>query len=167
MDAFQQTVTTFAGQNSGAGKYRNVGRIVLLTVICVSVIGLVLGILATVFAPQLLSLYLKDGGDAITYGVTRMQYVCIFYFICGIMNVLSGSLRGMGASTVPMIVTILGGCGLRILWVATVFRRWHDLGTLYMIFPVSWIATVLVLAVCFFVIWKKRLKLPSMIQNEE
>lgn len=161
MDAFVQTVTTFVGQNSGARKYRNVGKIVLLTVICVTAIGLLMGALATVFAPQLLSLYLKDGGDAITYGATRMQYVCMFYFMCGIMNVMSGSLRGMGASTVPMVVTVLGGCGLRILWVATVFQRWHDLGTLYMIFPVSWLATVLVLTGCFFVIWKKRLKLPG------
>ncbi len=159
MDAFSQTSTTFVGQNSGARKYRNVGKITLLIVLCVSAVGILLGGLATIFAPQLLSLYLKDSLKAIEYGAIRMGYVCLFYFICGVMNVLSGSLRGMGASTVPMVVTIMGGCGLRILWVATVFQKWHDLGTLYMVFPVSWIATVLVLVVCFLTVWKKRLKI--------
>lgn len=160
MNAFQQTATTFVGQNSGARKYRNVGRIALLSVTCVTVVGLLLGTLGRVFAPQLLSLYLKDSSEAISYGVTRMNYVCVLYFLCGIMDVLSGSLRGMGASTVPMIVTILGACGLRIVWVATVFARWRNIGTLFLVFPVSWIVTIAVLVVCFLVIWKKRLKLP-------
>ena len=158
MDAFSQTSTTFVGQNSGARKYRNVGKITLLIVLCVSAVGFMLGGLATLFAPQLLSLYLKDSAKAIEYGAIRMGYVCLYYFICGIMNVLSGSLRGMGASTVPMVVTIMGGCGLRILWIYTVFQKWHDLGTLYMVFPVSWIVTVLVLAVCFLTVWRKRMK---------
>ncbi len=161
MNAFQQTATTFVGQNSGARKYKNVGRIVGLSLICVTVTGLLLGILGRVFAPQLLALYLKEGGDSITYGEIRMNYVCILYFLCGIMDVLSGSLRGMGASTVPMVVTILGACGLRIVWVATVFERIGTLESLFMVFPVSWIVTIIALAICFVIIWKKRLKLPG------
>lgn len=167
MNAFQQTVTTFVGQNSGARKYKNVGKIVGLTLICVTVVGLILGTLGRVFAPQLLSLYLKEGGDAIRYGQIRMNYVCLMYFLCGIMDVLSGSLRGMGKSVVPMIVTIIGACGLRIVWVYTVFRNAADLatetriGVLFTVFPVSWIVTIAALAVCFLTIWKKRLKLPG------
>lgn len=161
MNAFQQTATTFVGQNSGARKYKNVGRIVGLSLICVTVTGLILGTLGRVFAPQLLSLYLKEGGDSIDYGVIRMNYVCILYFLCGIMDVLSGSLRGMGASTVPMVVTILGACGLRIVWVATVFERIHTLESLFTVFPVSWIVTIIALVICFVIIWKKRLKLPG------
>lgn len=161
MNAFQQTATTFVGQNSGARKYKNVGRIVGLSLICVTVTGLLLGILGRVFAPQLLALYLKEGGDSITYGQIRMNYVCVLYFLCGIMDVLSGSLRGMGASTVPMVVTILGACGLRIVWVATVFKQVHTLESLFMVFPVSWLVTIVVLAICFMTIWKKRLKLSS------
>lgn len=158
MNAFQQTVTTFAGQNSGAGKYKNVGKIVVLTLACVAVTGLVLGGAALAFAPQLLSLYLKEGGDAINYGAIRMNTTCLFYFLCGIMDVLSGSLRGMGTSTVPMVVTILGACGLRILWVATVFQQLKTLDSLFAVFPVSWLVTISVLAVCFVIIWKKRIK---------
>lgn len=158
MNAFQQTVTTFAGQNSGAGRYKNVGKIVALTLACVTITGLVLGGAALIFAPQLLSLYLKDGGDAINYGVIRMNTTCIFYCLCGIMEVLSGSLCGMGASTVPMVVTVLGACGLRILWVATVFQQVKTLDNLFAVFPVSWLVTISVLAVCFIIIWKKRIK---------
>jgi len=159
MNAFQQTVTTFVGQNSGAGKYRNVGKVVGLTLICVTGTGLVLGSAARLFAPQLLSLYLKEGGDAISYGIIRMNYVCSAYFLCGIMDVLSGSLRGMGASTVPMVVSVLGACGLRVLWVATVFRRFQTLESLFVVFPVSWIVTIFALLVCFIIIWKKRIRI--------
>lgn len=158
MNAFQQTVTTFVGQNSGARKYKNVGRVVGLTLACVTVTGLILGSAARLFAPQLLSLYLKEGGEAIRYGITRMNYVCSVYFLCGIMDVLSGSLRGMGASTVPMVVSILGACGLRVLWVVTVFRQYQTLDSLFVVFPVSWIVTILALVVCFVIVWKKRIE---------
>lgn len=161
MNAFQQTATTFVGQNSGARKYKNVGKIVMLSVICVTSVGLLLGSLGRIFAPQLLSLYLKDGGDSLTYGQIRMNYVCLMYFLCGIMDVLSGSLRGMGASTVPMVVTILGACGLRIVWIATVFQKVKTLESLFLVFPVSWIVTIIALTVCFMIIWRKRLKLPG------
>lgn len=161
MNAFQQTATTFVGQNSGARKYKNVGKIVILSVICVVTVGLLLGSLGRIFAPQLLSLYLKEGGDSLTYGQIRMNYVCLLYFLCGIMDVLSGSLRGMGASTVPMVVTILGACGLRIVWIATVFQKVKTLESLFLVFPVSWIVTIIALTICFMIIWKKRLKLPG------
>lgn len=167
MNAFQQTATTFVGQNSGARKYKNVGRIVGLTLICVTVVGLILGALGRIFAPQLLSLYLKEGGDAVRYGQIRINYVCLLYFLCGIMDVLSGALRGMGKSTVPMVVTIIGACGLRILWIYTIFKAAAHLaaeeriGVLFAVFPLSWFVTICALVVCFLIIWKKRLKLPG------
>lgn len=167
MNAFQQTVTTFVGQNSGARKYKNVGKIVGLTLICVTVVGIILGAVGRMFAPQLLSLYLKEGGDSIRYGQIRMNYICVLYFLCGIMDVLSGSLRGMGKSIVPMVVTILGACGLRIVWIYSIFYQItgitteERLGVLFAVFPVSWAVTIVALAVCFLVIWKKRLKLPG------
>lgn len=158
MNAFQQTATTFVGQNSGARKYRNVGRVAILCILCVSVVGMIMGGGCYLLAPQLLPIYLKDGGMAIEYGITRMRYVCLLYFLCGIMDVLSGSLRGMGASLVPMIVTVLGACGLRILWIATVFAQNRTLEWLFVVFPVSWVVTVSVLIVCFLIVWKRRLK---------
>ena len=161
MNSFQQTATTFVGQNAGARKYKNVGRITLLTVLSVTVTGLILGALGRIFAPQLLSLYLKEGGEAVTYGEIRMNFICLLYFLCGIIDVLSGTLRGMGASTVPMVVTILGACGLRIVWIMTIFAHNRTLKMLFMVFPVSWLVTILALVVCFLMIWKKRLQLPG------
>ncbi len=158
MNAFLQTATTFVGQNSGARKYHNVGKITVLCVLCVSVVGVALGFGARSLAPQLLSLYLPQGGNAIDYGIIRMNYVCFPYFLCGIMDVFSGSLRGMGASAVPMVVTILGACGLRILWIATVFQSNKTLHVLYQVFPISWIVTIATLLVCFLVIWNRRKK---------
>ncbi len=159
MNAFQQTATTFVGQNSGARRYYNVGKITGLCMLCASAVGLILGVSGRVFAPVLLSLYLPEGGEAITYGIIRMNYVCLPYFLCGIMDVLSGTLRGMGTSITPMVVSIMGACGLRILWIMTVFAKHRTLDMLYLVFPISWIVTILALAVCFVVIWNRRKKL--------
>ena len=167
MNAFQQTSTTFVGQNSGARKYRNVGKILVLTLLSVTVTGLFLGTVGRVFAPQLLSLYLKEGGESLHFGQVRMNYICVFYFLCGIMDVLSGALRGMGASIVPMVVTILGACGLRIVWIFAVFNQATQvdtdkrLGILFSVFPISWIVTSVTLVICFLFIIRKRLKLPG------
>ena len=158
MNAFQQTATTMVGQNSGARKYDNVGKISLLCLICVAVTGIVLGGGCYLLAPQLLPIYLSQGGDAIGYAITRMSYVCLLYFMCGIMDVLSGILRGMGASFVPMVVTILGACGLRLVWVATLFQQNRTLECLFLSYPVSWAVTVAVLLVCALVVWRKRVK---------
>ena len=159
MNSFQQTATTMVGQNSGARKYDNVGKISLLCLACVTVTGIILGAGCYLLAPQLLPIYLSEGGDAIAYGITRMSYVCLLYFMCGIMDVFSGILRGMGSSMVPMIVTILGACGLRLVWIATIFQENRTLGCLFLSYPISWIVTLSVLAVCFVFVWKKRVKL--------
>ena len=156
MNAFQQTATTFVGQNSGAGKYKNVGKVTGLCLCCVAVVGIVFGGGCYLLAPNLLPIYLKEGGEAIAYGITRMSYVCLPYFLFGIMDVLSGTLRGMGASMVPMVVSILGVCGLRILWIATIFRQYHTFDCLFLSYPVSWAVTIIPLLIGFVTIWHKR-----------
>ena len=158
MNSFQQTAMTFVGQNMGAAKYKNIGKVTGLCLLCSGVIGIVTGGACRLAAPQLLSIYLKDNAQAIAYGVTRMNYVCLLYFMCGLMDVLSGSMRGMGASTVPMAVTVLGVCGLRILWIATIFQKVHTVECLFLSYPVSWVVTVTTLAVCFMVLWTKTMK---------
>lgn len=158
MNAFQQTATTFVGQNSGAGKHKNIGKVTGLCLICVALLGLLMGTACYAAAPQLLSLYLSEGGDAISYGITRMSYVCLPYFLCGIMDVLSGTLRGMGASTVPMAVTVLGVCGLRILWINTIFKQYRTLDCLFVSYPVSWTVTIVALVICFAILWKRKMK---------
>lgn len=158
MNSFQQTVTTFAGQNLGAGKPKNIGRITALCLGCVTVVGIVLGVGCYLGAPWLLPIYLKDGGEAVQYGIIRMSYICMPYFLCGIMDIMSGVLRGMGAATIPMIVCILGVCVLRVGWIATVFQSYHTLDCLFLSYPISWVVTFAALLVFFFVIWKRRVR---------
>jgi putative MATE family efflux protein len=158
MNAFQQTAMTFVGQNMGAGKIKNIGKCLGLCLLCVVTVGVVLGGGCYLAAPHLLSIYLKDDAQAIAYGVLRMSYVGLPYFLCGMMDVLSGTMRGMGASTVPMIVTLLGACGLRVLWVATIFQQNRTLDCLFLCYTVSWSVTVPVLFGCFMVLWLKMLR---------
>ncbi len=165
MDSLNQSVTTFVGQNSGAGKYKNVGKIIWISLACVFVVGITMGTLAWVFAPQLLGLYLQKGSQAVQYGIIRISYVGLFYFICGIMNVLSGSLRGMGYSVTPMVGTVSGACVLRVVWIYTIFKVYHTLDGLLLMFPISWIVTVIVLGICLLIGLQRRKKQVSRYMN--
>ena len=84
-----------------------------------------------------------------------MGIICVPYFLCGMMDVVVGSLRGLGKSTTPMIVSLLGVCGLRILWIFTIFRSNMNLGLLYVSYPISWIITFMILIICFVYLYKK------------
>lgn len=157
MSAFQQTVMNFVGQNIGARRFGNIGKIIRICLICVVVTGLTLGALATVFAEPLLSIYIKDSEDSIRFGTERLTLVALTYFLCGIMDILSGSIRGMGYSVPPMILCIFGACVLRIVWIATVFSQeaFHTLRWLVVSWPLSWVITSIALAVCLFLYFRK------------
>ena len=148
MNSFYQTSLSFTSQNYGAGKLDRVNRILLLCLSCVTVTGLVLGNGAYLFGRQLLGIYSSDP-DVISYGLIRMAYLCIPYFTCGVMDVFVGSLRGMGYSVMPMLVSLTGACGFRILWIFTVFRYSHTLETLFISYVISWILTGGVHLICY------------------
>ena len=114
INSFSQTAVNFIGQNAGARQYRRVYKILWICLGCVMVVGLCGGLLAYSFGPTLLSIYIRDSAEAISYGMIRLGFICIPYFLCGLMDVSTGALRGMGASIAPMIISILGICGLRI-----------------------------------------------------
>ena len=154
MNAFHQAALSFTGQNIGAGKHKRVGKIMGVCVFLVSVVGLVLGMSAYLFGNQLLRIYSSDP-EVIAYGLERMMVICTVYFICGIMDVLVGSLRGMGYSVVPMIVSVVGVCGLRVLWIYTFFAMNHTLFNLYLSYPVSWFITGAIHFVSYLVIHHK------------
>ena len=158
INAFQQTAVNFTGQNVGAGNYKRVWRIFWICLGCVSAVGLFAGALAFSFGKQLLSIYINDSAEAITYGILRMSYICLPYFLCGIMDVSTGALRGMGASIVPMIISVLGVCGIRILWISTIFQipAFHSPASLYISYPISWIITFACQLVAFLYIYKRQ-----------
>ncbi len=159
MNSCYQSTISFTSQNLGAGKYERINKILLSGLICVVSVWAVLGLgVCMSLGRPLLSIY-TSGDIAIEAGLRRMTYVCGTYFLCGIMDVMVGSLRGMGYSIVPMIVSLLGACGLRLLWLGTVFQieQFHTPDTVYLSYPVSWIITVAAHVISFF-ICRNRLK---------
>lgn len=154
MNSIYQTNISFSSQNFGAGKYKRMDKSLIYCLIIVTIIGLTLGNLAYFFGESLLSLYTKEK-EVIPYGIARMAVICTTYFTCGIMEVLVGSLRGMGYSVLPMIVSVVGVCGLRILWICTYFQQHHTLSVLYMSYPITWVITIITDIICILVIRRK------------
>lgn len=129
MNAVYHTCLSFTSQNYGAKKFDRIKKIYLECVALVTVIGLILGGVAYCFGPQLLSIYAKgeDQNVVINYGMVRMQIIMLTYFTCGLMDTCVGAIRGLGYSIMPMIVSLLGACGLRVVWIFTIFRYIHSL----------------------------------------
>ena len=154
MNAFYNAAITFTGQNYGAKKFHRIKRVLLGCLFLVTVVGLVLGLIFLLLSGFLSSLYSPDP-VVIEYSVTRLRVVLPVYFTCGIMEVLVGVLRGMGYSIVPMLVSFLGACVFRIVWVYTVFEVWNNLTVLYISYPVSWVLTSAVHLITYLVCYRK------------
>lgn len=162
MNAFYQASLNFTGQNIAAGKFKRMRRILSLSLICVTVVGIFMGGLCLLFGKQLLGIYIPDNMEAIGYGYRRLFIICATYWLCGIMDVVVGQLRGLGRSLVPMLVSVIGICVFRILWINTVFAVYHTWEMLFISYPVSWILTSGAHLVCYFMIQRK---LPKDDQN--
>lgn len=157
MNAFYQTNVSFTSQNLGAGKYDRLKKILYTCVGLVTAVGLSMGVFCLIFDETLLSIYAPGETEVIQYGMLRMGIICSTYFMCGIMDVMVGSLRGMGYAIMPMIVSLTGACGLRVLWIYTIFAANRTLPTLYWSYPVSWAVTALTHVICFVVVYRKLL----------
>lgn len=142
MNSIYQTNLSFTAQNLGARKYSRINLILKDCLITVVLIGLVMGIGAVMLDPWLLRFFTTDA-EVVRYGQERLLVVCGPYFLCGIMDVMVGSLRGLGYSVIPMFVSLIGACGLRIVFILTLFRLpyFHSLNWLYMSYPITWIIT--------------------------
>ncbi len=155
MNALYQAALNFTGQNQAAGQYKRVRKILWMCLGCVTVVGLTLGTLATVFSRQLLSIYIPGDAQAIEIGVVRLRILCMLYFLCGIMDTTVGQLRGLGRSFVPMCVSIIGICGFRVIWIYTVFAQFHTWEMLLYSYPITWILTGGTHLLCYFFIQRK------------
>ncbi|MBR6598843.1 MAG: MATE family efflux transporter [Oscillospiraceae bacterium] len=156
MNAFHQAAISFTSQNVGAGKYKRVNKILYVAQGCVLTVGLVLGIAVVLSGEFLLGLY-TDEPAVIMAGMDRLKIICITYCLCGMMDVMVGMLRGLGYSVMPMIVSLIGACGLRILWLSTGFRleQFHTTDMLYITYPVSWSLTLIAHIICYVTVKKK------------
>ncbi|MCM1538809.1 MAG: MATE family efflux transporter [bacterium] len=157
MNSMYQTALTFIGQNYGAGEKKRILRVLFYCEGIVIVVGTLLGNLAVVFGRELLSIY-SGTKEVVEAGLIRMQYICRFYALCGVMDVMVGALRGIGYSVMPMIVSLVGACGLRLLWIATVFRMDRTTGTLYLSYIVTWAVTAAAHVICFVIAYRRKPK---------
>lgn len=161
MNAFSQAAVTFTSQNMGARKYQNLNRVVLNCLLCAIVTGVVLGGGAVLSGTQLLHFYSSDAA-VIAAGYERLRVICGTYLLCGIMDTLASSLRGLGYSVLPMVVSLVGSCLLRLVWIATIFQLNRTPFMLYISYPISWVLTAAVHLACLLVVrhkMKNRLKL--------
>jgi putative MATE family efflux protein len=154
MNAVYQTALSFGSQNFGAKNYKRMAKIQLYCLGLVTVIGLVMGNGAVFFGRQLLGIYSSDQ-TVIQYGLNRLLIISTPYWICGVMDVMVGGLRGMGCSVLPMIVSLTGACALRVVWIYTIFAMHRTLQVLYISYPVSWAVTFLAHVVTYMVVRKK------------
>lgn len=163
MNSFSQTSINFTARNYGAGKYDRLPRIMYLCLGSVFVTGLTLGLTARFFGESLLSIYVPGKPEDISYGLIRMTFICIPYFLCGLMEVTTGLLRGINYSMLPMIISIAGVCVFRIVWIYTIFRipEYHTLQSLYISYTISWSITFITELIIFIVLLRKIRKKPT------
>lgn len=152
LNAFSQAAVTFTGQNYGAGK---MDRCKKVTVLCISlgiVFTMAMSVTFILFKDTFVRLYVTDP-KVVSIAIERMTFILMFTFLNVIMDVLSGSLRGMGYSLVPAVMAVLGVCGVRLLWVFTVFKKYNTFKTLLCVYPLSWAATAAAIAIAYFIVW--------------
>ena len=153
VNAVTQSCMSFTSQNYGVKKLKRMDRVLLDCMILSVCVALTLGCGAYFFGPELLKIYTSEA-DVIRCGVEVLAFTTVPYFCCGIMDLLPGALRGMGHSGVPMILSIIGTVGTRIVWIFGLFPAHRSLSFLFISYPVSWILTILMQAVCFYFVRK-------------
>lgn len=160
LNSFYHAALTFSGQNLGAKNLKRVRKTCLYCFLLVLAIGIPLCIICYAFGEPLLGIFLPDNNAAnkqaiLDFGMRRMLYTTLFYFLCGTMEVMSGMLRGLGASTTSMVVSLIGACVMRVVWVYTVFKAYGTPESLYISYPVSWLATTVVLYICYLFVLRR------------
>lgn len=154
MNSIYQTSLSFTSQNMGAKQFKRVDKVLVECLLVVATVGIVLGNGAYLLGDKLLGIYSSDP-QVIEYGLMRMSIVSASYFLCGIMDVLVGSIRGLGYSIMPMLVSLTGACLFRVIWIFTIFQVERTLFCLYISYPISWILTAGIHLLCYFIVRKK------------
>lgn len=155
-NAFQITAVTFVAQNCGAGNIRRVERSFRICLLSAVILAIVTGWTIYFLAEPLLGIYLPGQDEAIACGTIRLKYICLPYFLLAMMDVTAGALRGLGSSLLPTVLSVIGSCGLRLLWIFTVFEHNRSLDVLYLSFPLAWLATFIALLLAYFFVKRKK-----------
>ena len=153
VNSITQACMSFTSQNYGVGKYKRMDRVLIDCLILTVSVPLLLGCGAWLFGPQVLSIYTREK-DVIESGMEILAITTVPYFLCGIMDLFPGALRGMGHSAVPMILSVIGTVGTRILWIFGFFPHHKSLYFLFISYPASWIITIVMQVICFYFVRK-------------
>lgn len=156
-NAFAQTTMTFTSQNVGAEKYENIGKVYGRCMALVCAVGGVLSLLGYIFRGQIVGLF-SDVPEVISIGAERMQLIMPFYITCSLQDVVAGQIRGLGKSTGPMLVSLLGTCGVRLLWIFVFLPMNRTLMYLFIAYPLSWGVTFIAQAILYTVLKRNLIK---------
>ena len=154
VNSVTQACMSFTSQNYGVGKWKRMDRILIDCLILSFVSMMILGNSAYFFGPKLLTIYTSNP-KVIQCGMEILLYTTVTYFLCGFMDLFPGALRGMGHSAVPMILSVIGTVGTRIVWIFLIFPRFRSLDILFISYPASWIITIIMQVICFFIVRNK------------
>ena len=154
VNSVTQTCMSFTSQNYGVRKYKRMDRILVDCIILTTVVSLLLGCGSYIFGNELLKIYTEDP-SVIQCGLEILSYTTVTYFLCGLMDLFPGPMRGMGRSAVPMLLSIIGTVGTRIIWIFVFFPHHRTLSFLFLSYPLSWILTIILQVICFYFVREK------------
>ncbi|HJA12952.1 MAG TPA: MATE family efflux transporter [Candidatus Mediterraneibacter merdipullorum] len=154
INAVTQACMSFTSQNYSVGKQKRMDRVLADCALLSAGVSVVLGVGAYVFGGQVLRIYTTDA-EVIQCGIEILSITTVPYFLCGIMDLFPGALRGMGHSAVPMLLSVIGTVGTRIIWIYGFFPQHRSLFFLFISYPGSWLVTILMQGVCFWFVRKK------------
>lgn len=154
VNAVTQACMSFTSQNYGVGKYKRMDRVLINCLILSVVISGILGCGSYAFGTEVLKVYTEDP-KVIQCGLEILSMTTVTYFLCGIMDLFPGALRGMGRSGVPMILSIIGTVGTRIVWIFMLFPQHRSLEFLFISYPASWLFTIVMQVICFYFVRKQ------------
>ena len=161
LTSFQNATTTFISKNVGAGRIERVNKICITTISMTAILGIFIGMGCFLLSDPIMSIFITDNPDAFDYALERLCVTFPIYFLAGVMGVMPGAVRGLGYSTSPSLISIFGACGIRIIWVYTVFQSYNTLAVLYLVHPITWIITNIALTINYVICYrivKKRIK---------
>lgn len=153
VNSVTQTCMSFTGQNYGVREYKRMDRVLADCIMLSMAVSLILGCGSYIFGKEILRIY-TENAEVIRCGMEILSYTTVTYFLCGLMDLFPGAMRGMGYSAAPMILSIVGTVGVRIVWIFGIFPHYRSLSVLFISYPVSWLLTILMQVICFYFVRK-------------
>ena len=153
-----QASVSFTGQNYGARNFKRLKKGFWACLAGVLLISVPVCVAVYYFRETLLSIYITDSTEAIAAGSLRMTFICLPYFVCGLMDVTTGAVRGLGASFVTMVISVIGVVGIRVGWIMTVFAKYHTPEMLFITYLITWIITFIAQFIAFLIVYNKKTK---------